>query len=78
MSLVRLKNSDKYLLRIPNKGNETLAIRVFDAFDNLVYENSESISGDFAKLYDLKRIGTNFRFEVIDQSGSTQQLTYPH
>jgi hypothetical protein len=76
MNLVRVKNSDKYLLRIPNKGIETLDIKVYDAFETLVYQSSENISGDFAKLYNLERIGTNFRFEITDGSGVTQQLEY--
>lgn len=77
MDLVRVKDSDKYLLRVANKGNELLDVKVYDAFDKLVYENDEKISGDFAKLYDLGRIGTNFRFQVTDRSGAVRQLTYP-
>lgn len=74
MNLVRVKNSDKYLLRIPNKGSDVLIVRVYDAFENLLYENSEPVNGDFAKLYNLSRIG-NFHFEVTDSSGVTQSLS---
>jgi hypothetical protein len=77
MNLVRVKNSDRYLLRVPNKGSEVLNIKVYDAFDKLVYESAENISGDFAKLYNLGRIGTNFHFEITDGAGLTQQLQYP-
>jgi hypothetical protein len=76
MDLVRVKNSDKYLLRVANKGSETLNVKVYDGSELLVYESSEIVSGDFAKLFDLSRIGTKFRFEITDRSGSTQQLSY--
>lgn len=75
MDVARLKNSGKYLLRVSNKGEEKLDVKVFDGFGDLVYESSENIKGDFAKVYDLTRIGSDFRFEVTDRSGITRQLT---
>lgn len=77
MNLLHVKDSDgKVVLTVANKnGNDRLRVNIFDQNYNLVYTASENISGDFAKVYDLKSLGENFTFEVSDRSGSKQTLS---
>lgn len=76
MRLVRVKGFDnKYMLMVPNKGNETLDIKIYDDSNSLIYNVTEHIQGDFAGLYKLNRIGKNFIFEITTKSGATTTLT---
>jgi hypothetical protein len=78
MNLVHVKDSkDKYVLAVANKnGNETLKINIFDQDYRLVYTATESITGDFAKVYDLASLGNDFVFEVTDSTGKTNTLSH--
>jgi hypothetical protein len=66
----------KYVLSIPNKGSEILKVNIFDANNHLVYSANEKLNGDFAKVYNLDRIGDGFTFEVIGKNGVSQTLSY--
>lgn len=78
MNLLHVKDAEgKFVLTVANKnGNDRLRVNIFDQNYNLVYTGSEEISGDFAKLYDLKSLGDNFTFEVTASNGTKQTLTY--
>src|SRR5688500_5047984 len=77
MSLVRMAaDPDKYVLSIPSKGSEVLKVNIFDANNHLVYSANEKLNGDFAKLYNLDRIGNDFTFEIIGKDGVSQTLSY--
>jgi hypothetical protein len=76
MDLMRVAGSPgKYVLRISNKGPESLQVKIYDKSQSLVYEGKENIEGDFAKVYDLSDIGNDFFVEVTDKSGNTQSLS---
>jgi hypothetical protein len=75
MNLLRVPGTEKYMLRVSNKGNETLKVSVFDAKHALVYSGTEKIDGDFAKIYDMNEVGQGFVIEVTDQNGITQSLS---
>jgi hypothetical protein len=77
MNLLHVKDSDgKYMLMVANKnGNDHLKVNIYDQKYNLVYSGNEEITGDFAKVYDLKSLGKNFLFEVKDGNGETQTLS---
>ena len=78
MNLLHVKDSEgKFVLTVANKnGNDRLRVNIFDQNYNLVYTGSEEITGDFAKLYDLKSLGDNFTFEVTASNGVKQSLSY--
>ena len=77
MNLLHVKDADgKVVLTVANKnGNDRLRVNIYDRNYNLVYTGSENITGDFAKVYDLKSLGENFTFEVTDGNGAKQTLT---
>ncbi|HEY0740503.1 MAG TPA: hypothetical protein VGD40_03540 [Chryseosolibacter sp.] len=77
MNLLHVKDADgKYVLTVSNKnGSDRLTVNIYDQNYNLVYTGTEEISGDFAKIYDLRSLGKNFTFEVKDGAGSTQTLS---
>jgi hypothetical protein len=77
MSIVRVGgNSDKYMLRISNKGHETIQVKIYGQSGAMVYDGKEQLDGDFARIYDLKKIGNKFLFEVVDKNGNSETLTY--
>ncbi len=78
MNLVHVKDGDgKYVLRVANKnGSDQLKVNIYDSKYNLIYTGVENITGDFAKVYDLKSLGKNFIFEVRDSAGETKTLSY--
>jgi hypothetical protein len=70
-------SKQSYMLTVSNKtGADVLQIKIYDAANSLVHSETEEITGDFAKVYNLSKVGKNFSFEVTDSSGSTQFLTY--
>jgi hypothetical protein len=75
-SLSRVRDGGKYLLTVPNVGQEALTIRIFDESNGLLYSNTEVIEGNFAKLYNLLYVSGAITFEISDQSGKTNRLTY--
>jgi hypothetical protein len=78
MHLIKLKDSNgKFVLTVPNKnGAGRLKVNIYDQNYRLVYNATEDITGDFAKVYDLESLGKNFIFEVNDGNRSTHTLTH--
>jgi hypothetical protein len=77
MHLVHLQGTDnKYVLSVANKGSEKLQVKIYDGANNLLYNETESFQGDFAKIYNLDKVGEKFLFEVTDQNGVTKSLSY--
>lgn len=73
--LVRVNGTDnKFLLAVPNKsGAKSLHIKIYDQQSNLIYNGDEQVSGDFAKVYSIKK-GNDFLFEVTDNQGNSATL----
>ena len=77
MNLTRLAGSDsKYILSVPNKKEEVLNIKIFNAENTLIYSETEKIESDFAKVYNLGNVGAGFTFEVTGKDGETAYLSY--
>jgi hypothetical protein len=77
MHLVRLAGAEnKYVLTVANKGSEKLQVKIYDGENSLIYNETESFQGDFAKIYNLNKVGEKFLFEVTDQNGVSKSLTY--
>ena len=65
----------RYLLTVPNKGTDELTVRIYDANNKLLYQETESVEGDFARLYNLPEVKGQHTFEVADKKGRTNRLT---
>lgn len=73
--LIKVNNTEhKYLLAVPNAGKDVLTITVFDENNSTVYKGTESVQGDFARIYNLKGNG-RFIFQVSDRQGRTSSVS---
>jgi hypothetical protein len=71
----KLAGENKYFLSISSLKPEDVFIYIFDEKGNLVYNEIQSIKGDFAQVYNLKEM-KSFTIEVADKSGSLKTVTY--
>jgi hypothetical protein len=67
---------DKYILSLPNKGDDNIVVKVYDSSNTIIYNQQETISGDFAKIYNLKKVIGAVTFEITDKNGITTTLQY--
>ena len=61
----------KYLLTVASKEQSDVTIRIYDDSNNVIYNKTETVSSDFARIYNLEGIAGEFTFEVTDASGTT-------
>ena len=71
--LTHLKDG-KYLLTVAGSGQNRLSIRIYNEDGKVVREDSEPVNGNFAQVYDLRRIRGSLSFEITDQNGATKVL----
>jgi hypothetical protein len=64
----------KYLVAVANEGAKVISVRVYDAAHNVVYDGTEEIFGDFAKVYTIKNFAAGFTLEVADSTGYTKTV----
>ena len=70
--LLKVAGSEaKYLLTVSNRGESGVTIKIYDGANNVIYNETEITSSDFAKIYNLEKIGGEFTFEVSDRKGTT-------
>jgi hypothetical protein len=60
----------KYILSVPNKEKQTITVNIYDSGNRLQYSQQETLSGDFAKVYNVSKFGSKILFEVIDSKGN--------
>lgn len=76
--LTRLTDGDgRYLLSVPNQGDDQLLVKIYDESNAVVYTEVETISGNFAKVYDLNAVQGSHTFEITDKSGKVSRLAKP-
>ncbi len=65
-----LETPEKFLLTIGKKESaEMIGVRIFNERNEVIYEQSERVQGDFSKVYNIKK-GNHFRFEITDSNGT--------
>lgn len=67
---------EKYLLTVSNKEANDLTVKIFDASNTMIYDHTEEIDSDFARVYNLERFSGRFTFEITDGNGVTKSLSY--
>ena len=67
-------NDKKLLLSVPNKQTDILSITILDDANNVLYSEKESISADFAKVYNLESFSGKIKFHVVDSKGNSAFL----
>jgi hypothetical protein len=68
--------TDKYILSLVNKGEDVIVVKVYDSSNAIIYNQQETISGDFAKIYNLKKVTGPVTFAITDKNGITTTLQY--
>lgn len=67
--------TDKFVLSVPNQGSDKLSVTIYDDMNRVLYSGKENITGDFARVYNLKDHEGTVTFEVSDSKGNTNALT---
>jgi hypothetical protein len=75
-SLVRLAGADKkFVLSVPNQGTDNITITIYDESSAVLYSETEEITGNFAKVYNLNQLEGSVRFNVTDSKGNTKSFS---
>ena len=76
MHVVRVGGTtDKFVLSVPNSGQSQLSINIYDDKGRMIHTEREQISGDFARVYNIKDHSGRVTFEVIDSFGKRNSFT---
>jgi hypothetical protein len=71
----KLSGENKYLLTIASSKPEDVFIYIFDNNGTLIYNEIQSIKGEFGQVYNLSGL-TSFSIEVADKGGVVKKVTY--
>ncbi len=74
--VAKMSEEGKFLLAVANTKNEVITVKIYDNFNNLVYNESKELSGDFAQVYSLKSGSASYTFEISDNAGNTKSVTF--
>jgi uncharacterized protein YfaP (DUF2135 family) len=73
--VMHVPGTEKFLLAIPNRGKDRLNITIYNNKNVVLYSGNEEVSGDFAKIYNLKGSTGMITFVVTDSDGTVNSLT---
>ena len=66
----------KYVVSVGNTESSQILVKIYDQWANLVYEGSEHVEGDFAKVFNLEAVKSDlFVFEIFDNNGLIKRST---
>ena len=74
--IAKMSEAGKFLLAFSNSKNEVLTVKIYDGLNNLVYNETKELNGDFAQVYALKNASASYTFEVSDNAGNTKSVTF--
>lgn len=74
--VAKMSEEGKFLLAVANTKNEVITVKIYDNFNNLVYNESKELNGDFAQVYSLKNASASYTFEISDNTGNTKSVTF--
>jgi len=80
-SLVRVSKltaaEGKFMLSVVNNGTESIRVNIYDAMNNLLHTQVETVTGNFALIYNLNKVATTtVKFEIINGAGNTTSIVY--
>lgn len=64
----------KFVLSVSNKGTDVITVNIYDVWGNLKHTETQKITGDFAKVYNLKKISGSVLVEVADSKGNIKRF----
>ena len=66
----------KFLVAVASPKNETITVRIFDNFNNLLHNEVKSVNGHFAQVYTVKNLNGACTFEVTDDAGFVKTVRF--
>ncbi len=67
---------NKYLLRISNTDADQIQVRILDRDKNVVHEESITVNGKYAVVFNLNKINSSPTFEISGSSGNVKTFTF--
>lgn len=75
--LVKLPGQEvKYALTGRSQKEDDIHVRIYDASNQLVFEENRKVVGEFGEVYNLKNLSGSFTIEVSDSHGVLKSLHY--
>lgn len=71
-----IKEEGKFLLAIANAQNEPISVKIYDETQRLVYNESKTLSGDFAQVFAIEDTTKGYTFEVSDENGNRKYFSF--
>lgn len=70
------RENGKYLLTITGANNEAINVKIYDEEQRVVYNETKTLSGDFAQVYRIENPRGRYSFQVSDADGKTRHFTF--
>lgn len=67
---------NKVMLAVPNKNTTTLTVQIYNSRGELIHENTEKVTGDYAKVFNLGDQEGDFTLQVTDTSGLSKIIEF--
>jgi len=75
--VARISNEQsKFLVSVMSAQNETVTVRIFDNYNNLLHTEVKNVSGDFAQVYNVKNLNGACTFEISDDAGRVKTVQF--
>ncbi len=71
-----VKDEGSFLLSVAKNSGQSITVKIFDNYSNLLYEGSRSDAGDFAQLFTLKDVDGGVTFEISDNAGHISTVRF--
>lgn len=71
-----VSENGKFLVTVTSAKNETVTVKIFDNFNNLLHNEVKSVNGDFAQVYNVKNLTGACTFEVSDNAGRVKTVQF--
>ena len=66
----------KFMVSVVSAKNETVTVKIFDSYNNLLHNEVKSVNGDFAQVYNVKNLTGACTFEVSDDAGRVKTVQF--
>lgn len=76
VNVLKLSDTDKYLLTIAGNGEERFSLKIYDATGKLIHDETNVIYDSFGQVYDLSKVTGAITFEVADKTGTVKTISF--
>jgi len=74
--VTKLSGEGKYLLSVVRAANERVIVKIYNAKDELIHRDAQTVEGDFAVVYKLDNKSTSYTFELADSNGTIKTIQF--